>query len=81
MRLLRRALLAGLCAALVGLAAAPAVARDAGGKVAEGRPAPAVDLRGGQVEKALPDKKGAQDLNLKDLRGKKNVVLLLAITP
>jgi hypothetical protein len=73
MRVLRRALPAGLCAALVGLAA-PAAARDEGAKVQEGRPAPAVELPATQVDKALPDKKGATTLNLKDLHGK-NVVL------
>jgi peroxiredoxin Q/BCP len=49
-----------------------------------GKPAPAVDLPATHVEKALPDKKDAKTLNLKDLQGKKNVVLFFypkAMTP
>ncbi len=43
-------------------------------QVKEGQPAPEVELPATQIEKVLPDKKGAKTLNLKDLRGK-NVVL------
>jgi hypothetical protein len=47
----------------------------AAGKVKEGQPAPDVNLPATQVEKVLPDQKDAKTLHLKDLEGKKNVVL------
>jgi peroxiredoxin Q/BCP len=68
MRLFTACLLAALLA-LAGLAL-PAGAAE----VEEGKPAPAIDLPATQIEKALPDKKDAKTLSLKDLRGK-NVVL------
>jgi peroxiredoxin Q/BCP len=41
----------------------------------EGSPAPDINLPATQIEKALPDAKGAKTLKLNDLKGKKNVVL------
>lgn len=66
---MKRFLAAALCAALTATGAA-----RGGAKVEEGKPAPAVVLSAVQVERALPDKKDATTLDLKDLRGK-NVVL------
>ena len=43
--------------------------------VKEGQPAPDIELPATQIEKVLPDKKDAKTLHLKDLQGKKNVVL------
>lgn len=43
-------------------------------KPKEGQPAPDVKLPATQIESVLPDKKGAKELSLKDLKGK-NVVL------
>jgi peroxiredoxin len=67
-RLLRIAALAALLAL-----AAPALA-DKEGKVEVGKPAPDFTAPAVNVAKALPDKKDARSLHLKDLRGK-NVVL------
>ncbi len=53
-------------------------------KVEEGKPAPDVELPATQIDKVLPDKKGAKTLSLKDFQGKKNVVLFFypaAMTP
>jgi hypothetical protein len=51
-------------------------AASAGDKrVAEGEHAPDVELPATQIDKALPDQKDAKTLHLKDLEGKKNVVL------
>lgn len=53
-------------------------------RVKEGQQAPDVELPAVQVEKALPDQKDAKTLKLKDLQGKKNVVLYFfpkAMTP
>jgi peroxiredoxin Q/BCP len=61
---------------------APALAEEAG-KVEVGKAAPDIALPATQIEKVLPEKKGAQTLSLKDLRGK-NVVLFFypkAMTP
>lgn len=44
-------------------------------KVTEGRPAPDVELPATQIDKVLPDKKDAKTLRLKDLQGKKHMVL------
>jgi len=57
----------------VGASSAAGKADDA--KVEEGKPAPNVELPATQIDKVLPDKKDAKTLNLKDLQGKKNVVL------
>ena len=59
--------------AVAGLFAAPARAADA--PIKEGDKAPDIELQATQIEKALPDKKGAKTLKLSDLKGKKNVVL------
>jgi hypothetical protein len=69
--------LAGLGAGLIALGGPSLTAADkkAEAKVAEGKPAPEVDLPAAQIEKVLPDKKDAKTLNLKDLQGKKNVVM------
>jgi peroxiredoxin Q/BCP len=50
-------------------------AADDAKKVAEGKPAPDVDLPATRIGLVLPERKGAKDLRLSDLRGKKNVVL------
>jgi peroxiredoxin len=68
MRLLTASLLAAA------LAAATAWAADEPRKVEEGKPAPDFRLPATQIEKALPDKKDAKTLSLKELQGK-NVVL------
>src|SRR5262249_51904300 len=60
-------------AGLVVLAGA-ALAQEPVGLPEVGKPAPAFDLPPANVGKALPDKKEAKKLSLKDLRGK-NVVL------
>jgi hypothetical protein len=52
-----------------------AAADDDAKKVVEGQPAPDVDLPATQIGLILPDQRGAKTLHLKDLRGKKNVVL------
>jgi hypothetical protein len=44
-------------------------------KVKEGQKAPEINLPATQIDKVLPEKKGAKTLDLKDLQGKKNVVL------
>jgi hypothetical protein len=71
-----------LALALVGLAVAwprmvrPAVAADENPqKVTEGKPAPDVDLPATQVGLVLPAKRDTNTLHLKDLKGKKNIVL------
>ncbi len=76
----RAALLAALVVVFASLiwAVEPAAAagkEDEPKKVKEGAPAPDVDLPATQIEKVLPDKKDAKTLHLKDLQGKKNVVL------
>jgi cytochrome oxidase Cu insertion factor (SCO1/SenC/PrrC family) len=62
------ALLALLCAGITG-------AREEAPKVEVGKAAPAFDLPATQISKALPDKKDAKTISLKDFEGKKNVVL------
>jgi peroxiredoxin Q/BCP len=82
MRLLALALAAGLGVLLVPGTDA-AVAREGAGKVEVGKPAPDFTLPATQIEKALPDKKDAKTLSLRDLQGK-NVVLYFypkAMTP
>jgi peroxiredoxin Q/BCP len=63
-----------LTAALAGLFASVAFAADAN-PPKEGAPAPDINLPATQIEKVLPDAKGAATLKLSDLKGKKNVVL------
>lgn len=58
--------------AFTGLLAAPAFAADT---PKEGDKAPDVELSATQIEKVLPEAKGAKTLKLSDLQGKKNVVL------
>lgn len=72
----RAAAAAALVALAISFAAAgrPAFAAD-DPKLEVGKPAPDVDLPATQAEKVLPDQKDAKTLHLKDLRGKKNVVL------
>jgi peroxiredoxin len=41
----------------------------------EGKPAPAFEVTATSIDKALPDKKDAKTISLKDFEGKKNVVL------
>jgi thioredoxin-dependent peroxiredoxin len=62
-----------LATALAGLFGAAAFAADAPPK--EGTPAPDLNLPATQIEKVLPDAKGAKTLKLSDLKGKKNVIL------
>lgn len=52
-----------------------AAAGDDASKVAEGKPAPEVNLPATQVGLVLPEQKNARTLHLSDLKGKKNVVL------
>jgi len=73
------AILATLCA----LDANPALADMGTDKVKVGDPAPDFTLSAANISTALPEKKGAATLSLKDLRGK-NVVLYFfpkAMTP
>ncbi len=67
----RRALAAALVGAAFWLSGSGTIAWA---DVKEGQPAPNIELPATQVEKALPDKKGAKTLKLADLKGK-NVVL------
>jgi hypothetical protein len=66
--------LAGLLTWLL-WAVAPAAADDKDGTVQEGKPAPDVALPATQVGTVLPGRKDAKTLHLKDVQGKKNVVL------
>lgn len=50
-------------------------AHDATAAVKEGQPAPDVDLPATQIGKSNPAAKDAKTLKLKDLQGKKHVVL------
>ncbi len=78
MRLLweRPALLTMLVGLAVGLAVVFGPAKAAAKEnLKEGQPAPDVELPATQIEKILPEKKDAKTLHLKDLQGKKNVVL------
>ena len=82
----RSALLATLAGLSLGWTSAggPAfgeAADDDANKVAEGKPAPDVNLPATQIGLVLPDQKDARTLHLSDLRGKKNVVRLLIIAP
>lgn len=61
-------------AALLGLAF-PGFAAEKTPKVEVGKSAPAFDLPATQIDKALPDKKDAKTISLKDFQGKKNIVL------
>ncbi len=75
---------AAALAALLGPHAGPALAeKGKAGKVEVGKPAPDFNLAAVNVGKALPGKKDAGKLSLKDVRGK-NVVLFFfpkAMTP
>jgi peroxiredoxin len=59
----------------LGVLAIVASAADEPKKVEEGKPAPALKLPAANIQSALPDKKDAKELSLKDFEGKKNVVL------
>jgi hypothetical protein len=72
MRLVQVAALAGLLA--LALPAPPAPADEGQGKVEVGKPAPPIDLPATNIDKVLPDKKGAKTISLKDVRGKNVVV-------
>jgi hypothetical protein len=76
-RLMSGLLLAGALA-LAGIASADDKKET---KVEEGKPAPAIELPATQVDKALPDKKDAKTLSLKELEGKKNVVPFFTFAP
>lgn len=65
--------------ALVGLLLASALALAATPE--EGKPAPAFEVEATSIGTALPDKKDAKTIALKDFEGKKNVVLFLTFTP
>lgn len=69
--------LVGLVVAWPGILgpAATAAADENPQKVMQGKPAPDIDLPATQVGLVLPEKRDAKSLHLKDLRGKKNVVL------
>jgi hypothetical protein len=76
----RAAVRGGLVAALTALVcvlsvALPATAQEKGKKIMVGQPAPDIELPATQIGTALPDKKVAKKLQLKDFKGKKNVVL------
>jgi cytochrome oxidase Cu insertion factor (SCO1/SenC/PrrC family) len=75
--LARPVLAAAVLAVAVGLwAVNPASAADEGTpKVKVGQAAPDITLPATQAEKATPDAKAGEPLELKDLKGKKNVVL------
>jgi peroxiredoxin Q/BCP len=76
MRLLLHHPIAGLGAAVLALACVGlTAAQDESAKVEVGKPAPAFDLPATQINKALPDKKDAKTISLKDFENKKNVVL------
>jgi hypothetical protein len=68
---------AGAAVLLCGLACAagPAAGDKKAEGVKEGQKAPDVELPATQIGKVLPGQKDAKTLHLKDLRGKKNVVL------
>ncbi len=70
-----RVLLGAAAAACAALAGAQFATAAEGDRPKEGQPAPNIDLPATQIGKVLPDKKDAKTLNLKDLQGKKNVVL------
>lgn len=55
--------------------ASAGVCADSQIKIKEGDHAPDIELPAAQVATALPDQKNAKTLHLKDLEGKKNVVL------
>jgi peroxiredoxin Q/BCP len=62
-----------LAALIVAGSFGTALAADAPAEA--GKPAPDINLPATQIEKALPEAKGAKTLKLSDLKGKKNVVL------
>jgi hypothetical protein len=70
------ALLAVLaCLALLAWAAAPVAGKEGEMKLKEGDVAPDIDEPATQPERSLPEAKGSKTLHLKDLQGKKTVVL------
>jgi hypothetical protein len=71
----RAGMMAGLGALLLWAVAPVRAGKDDAKKVEEGKPAPDVQLPATNVGTVLPDKKNAKTLHLKDLQGKKNVVL------
>jgi hypothetical protein len=73
MRLLQVAALAGLLA--LAAPALPSSADEGQGKVEVGKPAPPIDLPATNIDKVLPNKKGARTISLDDFKGKKNVVV------
>jgi hypothetical protein len=77
-RCARLVALGGLILGLAGLAGpAPAQNKNEGTtlQVREGQPAPDVELPATQIGTVLPGQKDAKSLRLRDLQGKKNVVL------
>jgi hypothetical protein len=68
------AALVALFAAIIWMAGSASAGQEPK-QIKEGDPAPDIDLPATQIEKVLPDKKDAKTLHLKDLQGKKNVVL------
>jgi hypothetical protein len=69
MRVLRVVALAGLLAL-----AAPTLADEGQGKVEVGKPAPDFNVPATNIDKVLPNKKGARTISLKDVKGKNVVV-------
>lgn len=69
------ALLAACATLTWAVEAVPAADPPPAKPVAEGQPAPDIDLPAVQAGKALPGQAEGKMLHLKDLQGKKNVVL------
>jgi hypothetical protein len=69
------ALLAVAACMVWAVGASAADKKDDTPKAEVGKPAPDIDLPATLIEKSLPDQKEAKTLHLKDLQGKKNVVL------
>jgi peroxiredoxin Q/BCP len=76
--------LVGCFAGLLALSGPPAAVAEEKDTAKVGKPAPDIELPATQIDAVLPDKKEAKTLSLKDLQGKKNVVLYFfpkAMTP